>query len=210
MRPQPMSCVDKKHPIRNEALSHPDVISEVLRLFHDHGHSQYGGEAVSQLEHALQTAFFAERVNADSTLISAALLHDVGHLLHALPDDAPDQGIDDEHETLAARWLAARVGPRVVEPVRLHVAAKRFLCATEPDYLRQLSPPSALSLRLQGGPMSEAEVHAFRSHPYFGAAVALRHWDDAAKVPKLVTPPLEHYANYLDQVLRDHSQKEPV
>ncbi|MBC7815970.1 MAG: HD domain-containing protein [Planctomycetaceae bacterium] len=177
----------------------PEIAQEVLRLFRERGGSQYGGEAVTQQEHALQAAFFAERDQADATLITAALLHDVGHLLHSLPDDAPDQGVDDRHETLAARWLAKRFGPAVVEPVRLHVAAKRYLCATDPDYLRQLSPPSTLSLKLQGGPMSDDEVREFQSHPFCEASVRLRRWDDAAKVRDLVTPSLEHFATYLDR-----------
>lgn len=184
-------------------VEHHATTVEILRLFRERGGSQYGGEAVSQQEHALQAAFFAERAQASSSLIAAALLHDVGHLLHSLPDDAPERGVDDHHESLAARWLERRFGPDVVEPVRLHVAAKRFLCATDADYERQLSPPSILSLKLQGGPMSEAEVQAFRENPHCDAAVALRRWDDAAKVPELVTPPLEHYAVYLDQALQE-------
>jgi phosphonate degradation associated HDIG domain protein len=183
--------------------THPETTSEVtrevLRLFRERGGSQYGGEAVTQQEHALQAAFFAEREQADATLIAAALLHDVGHLLHSLPDDAPDHGVDDRHETLAAKWLHKRFGPAVVEPVRLHVAAKRYLCAIDPDDQRQLSSPSALSLKLQGGPMSDDEVREFQSQPFCEAACRLRRWDDAAKVPDLVTPPLEHFAQYLDQ-----------
>ncbi|HEX4148408.1 MAG TPA: HD domain-containing protein, partial [Pirellulales bacterium] len=85
--------------------------SEILRLFREQGDSQYGGEAVSQLEHALQAAWFAERENAEPALIAAALLHDVGHLLHSLPADAPEHGVDDRHEALAAQWLARRFGP---------------------------------------------------------------------------------------------------
>lgn len=172
---------------------------EVLRLLRDRGDSQYGGEAVTQREHALQAAFFAEQAGAPSTLIAAALLHDVGHLLHSLPDDAPDRGIDDRHEMLAARWLEFRFGPEVVEPVRLHVAAKRFLCAVEPDYSGQLSPPSLQSLELQGGPMSAEEAVSFRAHALHAAAVALRRWDDAAKVPNLATPSLEHFAQHVER-----------
>ena len=100
-------------------------VSDALHLFNERGASQYGGESVSQLEHALQAAFFAERQGASANLIAAALLHDVGHLLHALPDDAPSQGVDDAHEELAARWLADRFAPEVCEPVRMHVLAKR-------------------------------------------------------------------------------------
>lgn len=187
--------------------SHDSTTLEVLRLFAKRGDSEYGGESVTQQEHALQAALFAERAGSSAALIVAALLHDVGHLLHSLPDDAPEQGIDDRHEALAARWLQKRFGPDVVEPVRLHVAAKRYLCATEPTYLQQLSPPSTLSLQLQGGPMSPDEVREFHTSPFCESAVALRRWDDEAKIPELATPPLEHFVAYIDQiVLREAPQ----
>jgi [1-hydroxy-2-(trimethylamino)ethyl]phosphonate dioxygenase len=183
------------------AVEHALTTIEILNLFRERGQSQYGGEAVSQLEHALQAAFFAERAQARPELIVAALLHDVGHLLHDLPEDAPEQGLDDRHEALAARWLEQRFPGEVVEPVLLHVDAKRYLCATDGDYTRQLSGPSLLSMHLQGGPMSPAEQATFRLHPNWEAALDLRRWDDAAKVPQLKTPPLEHYAGCIDQVL---------
>ncbi len=176
------------------------ITAEVLRLFDTRGDSEYGGEAVTQREHALQAAMFAEQVSSPPSLIVASLLHDVGHLLHRLPNDAPEQGIDDRHETLGANWLKHRFGPGVVAPVLLHVAAKRYLCAIEPAYHEGLSAPSRLSLELQGGPMSAAEAAEFTRHPHFEAAVSLRRFDDSAKVPKLATPSLEHFANYIDRV----------
>ena len=187
-------------------MKHSSTTLEVLSLFQRHGDSEYGSEAVTQLEHALQAACFAERASGSPALISAALLHDVGHLLHDLPADAPERGIDDHHEVLAARWLEKRFGPEVVEPVRLHVDAKRYLCATE-DYLKLLSPPSVLSLQLQGGPMTDDEVARFRSHPHYLDALAVRRWDDEAKIVDMVTPDLEHFASYLDQVA-SHSEKQ--
>lgn len=183
-------------------VRHHPTTTEILQLFHERGASQYGRESVAQQEHALQAAHFAELSRARAALVVAALLHDVGHLLHALPDDAPEHGIDDVHEEVAGRWLEQRFGPEVVEPVRLHVAAKRYLVATDPDYLRQLSPPSILSLSLQGGAMSPGEVKAFQSHPHYAAAVALRRWDDAAKIPRLVTPPIDHFARYINDILQ--------
>lgn len=177
------------------------VTREIIELFRRAGDSQYGHEAVSQREHALQAAHLAERSGADASLITAALLHDLGHLLHHLPDDAPERGIDDRHERLAAGWLARRFGPAVVEPVRLHVAAKRFLCTVEPKYRDRLSVPSLRSYELQGGPMTPAEVAEFRAHPQHQAALALRRWDDEAKVPQLPAPPLEHFAAYIEQAL---------
>ncbi len=187
---------------------HHTTTLEILRLFHERGASQYGGEAVSQQEHALQAACCAERAQAAPHLIAAALLHDVGHLLHSLPDDTPEQGIDDAHEAVASNWLKKRLSPDVINPIRMHVAAKRYLCATDPDYFGRLSAPSILSLGLQGGPMSAEEVSLFEAHPSFEDAVALRRWDDAAKVPQLVTPPLEHFAQYLDRLLQPGSGKD--
>jgi phosphonate degradation associated HDIG domain protein len=174
---------------------------QVLELFQIAGNSQYGGEAVSQLEHALQAAHFAEQDGATSELIAASLLHDVGHLLHELPVDAPEQGIDDRHETLAAGWLGSRFPPAVAAPVAMHVAAKRYLCAVDPAYLGVLSGPSILSLELQGGPMTSEEVAAFESRPHFRDAVRLRRWDDQAKIIGLTTPDLEHFASHLDRAL---------
>lgn len=180
-----------------------DPLAPVLDLFARHGDSEYGGEAVTQLEHALQTATLAAAAGSADSLVAAALLHDLGHLLHDLPDDAPDKGIDDRHELLAARRLAAWFGPAVCDPVRLHVAAKRYLTAVEPEYLARLSVPSQTSLALQGGPMSAAEVAAFEREPHWRDAVQLRRWDDEAKVAGLETPPLPAFADIIRGCIRD-------
>lgn len=177
------------------------TIEVILDLFRRRGQAAYVGEAVSQSEHALQSAWSAEKAGADSTLIAAALLHDVGHLLHDLPEDCAASGIDDAHEIRGARWLARMFGPAVIEPIRLHVPAKRFLCATDPGYFGNLSPASQTSLRIQGGSFNEDEVHAFRALPHAHAAVALRRYDDAAKVPGQATPPLEHFRPHLEASL---------
>jgi [1-hydroxy-2-(trimethylamino)ethyl]phosphonate dioxygenase len=177
-------------------------INELIQLFKAHGHSEYGGEAVTQAEHALQTATLAREAGAPDTLVAAALLHDVGHLLHELPDDAPDRGIDDLHEALAAGYLEKYFVDAVTEPVRLHVAAKRYLCATEPGYLEKLSEPSILSLQLQGGPMSAEEAADFAANPFALDAVQLRRWDDEAKDPAKITPPVDDFAEELTVSLR--------
>lgn len=158
------------------------------QLFAARGSSQYGGEAVTQLEHALQSGALALADGADDALVAAALLHDVGHLLHDLPADAPDSGVDDHHENSAARMLAEAFGPAVAEPVRLHVAAKRYMTGVDPAYMGALSGPSMTSLMLQGGPMTAAEQEAFRAEPHWEAAVRLRRYDDAAKMPDAATP----------------------
>ncbi|TWT87616.1 HD domain protein [Pseudobythopirellula maris] len=183
-----------------EQLTAVTISAEVLRLFRAGGNSLYGGEAVTQLEHGLQAAMLAEEEGASSELIVAALVHDIGHLLHDLPDDAPDQGVDDAHERLGADWLADRFPPEVLEPVRLHVDSKRYLCATEPGYYEELSEPSRVSLGLQGGPMSEEECLAFRAGEHYESALRLRRWDDTAKIDGLETPTLEHYAAHIERV----------
>jgi phosphonate degradation associated HDIG domain protein len=177
------------------------VIDEVFSLFIDRGQGAYFGEAVTETEHALQCAYLAEESGAGSELIAAALLHDVGHLLHGLGEDVAGQGRDGRHEEGGAAWLARHFGSAVVDPVRLHVAAKRYLCAVEPHYHAGLSPASRLSLGLQGGPFTPDEVRSFEQGPWFRSAVAVRRWDDAAKVPGLAVPGLEHYRGHLEAVL---------
>ncbi len=176
------------------------VEQEIARLFDHGGGSLYGGERVTQLEHGLQAALLAEQQGASDELVVAALLHDIGHLLHDLPDDAPDRGVDDVHEALGANWLRDRFPDEVLEPVRLHVDSKRYLCATEPGYWEALSDPSKVSLELQGGPMSDDECVAFRAGPHFAASIRLRRWDDEAKVAGLETPSLQHYLDRIHRV----------
>ncbi|WP_417848447.1 phosphonate degradation HD-domain oxygenase [Thalassoglobus sp.] len=176
------------------------TIRELLDLFERHGNSQYGGENVTQLEHALQAATLAEEENASPELIVAALLHDLGHLLHNLPENAPDQGIDDHHENLGYRFACQLFPQAVTEPIRMHVVAKRYLCAIEPDYFSTLSQPSVVSLGLQGGPMNEHEISDFELNPFAQDAVRLRRWDDTAKDPTVKTSPLSHFKKYLSEV----------
>jgi len=130
-------------------------------------------------------------------VITAALLHDIGHMVHGLGDDPAADGVDDRHEALGSAYLARYFGPEVSEPVRLHVAAKRYLCGTESDYFSQLAPDSVRSLALQGGPMPAEEAAAFRALPQAEAAVRVRRFDEAAKVRDLPTPPVAHFLPYL-------------
>jgi len=176
------------------------TIDDVLKLFREHGDSEYGGEAVTQLEHALQCAWLAEKENAPAHLIAAALLHDVGHLLHDLPDDAPDKGIDDAHEDSGYFYLTQMFPDSVTMPIKLHVASKRYLCATQPGYTQKLSEPSLVSLNLQGGPMSREEVQQFENNPHYEDAVRVRFWDDTGKEAGLQTPSIEHFEKYLKEL----------
>lgn len=170
-----------------------NLVDEIFDLFVRRGGEAYFGEPVTQLEHALQTALQAEQASASSSLIVAALLHDLGHLLHKLPENIADQGIDARHERLGAAWLAKHFPPEVAEPVKLHVAAKRYLCAVDTAYQARLSPASIQSLALQGGVMDADAVRQFEQNHFYRDAVALRRWDDEAKIIGLSLPPLEQY-----------------
>ena len=174
-----------------------DLVAMIGDIIEGKGHRQYGLSAINQTAHALQAAWLAEQSSCDAALITACLLHDIGHMVHDLGDDPAKHGIDDEHEKLGHAWLARWFGPEVTEPVRLHVAAKRYLCAAEPDYFSKLSPDSVRSLALQGGPLSADELAAYRANPYSEAATRLRRFDEAAKVKDLATPPVAHFLPYI-------------
>ena len=177
------------------------ALDEIRAAFAKRGHEGYG-EGVSQLEHALQCAVFAKRDGASEPLIVATLLHDIGHMLHDLPEDIADQGVDTEHESLGSAWLSQHFGPEVSEPVRLHVAAKRYLSASEPGYVDILSDASKLSLKLQGGPMNGEEQARFGSERFCKDALALRRWDDEGKIVGLKTPDLAHFEPMITRCLR--------
>ena len=142
-----------------------NIVEKILELFTRRGESAYHGEAVSQAEHALQAADLAEQEGAPDRLIVAALLHDVGHLLDGQDEDLAERGVDGRHEEAGGAWLARHFGPEVTAPIRLHVAAKRYLCAVDPSYLEGLSSASRLSLDVQGGPMKAEERARIRGQP---------------------------------------------
>lgn len=174
-------------------------ISDICDLFAGRGGKAYDGEPVTQLEHALQTAARAEAEGAGAALIAAALLHDLGHLLNR--DQMPTlHGIDDRHQYTALPFLRGLFGDEVLEPVRLHVDAKRYLCATRAGYFDALSPVSKRSLALQGGVYSPEDAESFRSLPHARDAVRLRLWDDLAKEAGAATPTLAHFVATLETV----------
>ena len=173
--------------------------TEILALYGARGAGAYFGERVSVTEHSLQAAWFAQAEAAPGPLVVAALLHDLGHLIEDVPEALADWTSDARHEEVGARWLAQYLGPEICEPVRLHVPAKRYLCATDAQYFARLSPASVHTLRLQGGPMSPSEVARFESERYFRDAVRVRLWDDQGKVAGLRTPALEDYLPLVEQ-----------
>jgi phosphonate degradation associated HDIG domain protein len=168
-------------------------LQDVERLFAERGGEQYAGEPVTQLEHALQCALFAQDDGADDALVTAALLHDLGHLLHDLGPTPTLHGIDDVHQYRALPFLRGLFGDAVINPVKLHVDAKRYLCATRTGYFAALSEDSKRSLGLQGGIFNEGQAEAFIAQSGAREAVRLRIWDDRAKTAGLATPPLAHF-----------------
>src|SRR6185437_14256063 len=176
------------------------VIEEVFSLYSARGSGAYFGEAVSMTEHALQAAHFAELDGARASIIAAALLHDIGHLIATVPDDIAEWTVDAHHEATGARWLGKWFGAEVAEPVRLHVRAKRYLCAVDPAYFSQLSPASVLTLKLQGGPMPADEVAAFEAEPGYREAIVVRRCDDRGKIAGLATRRLQDYRGLLQSL----------
>jgi phosphonate degradation associated HDIG domain protein len=166
---------------------------QIVELYLEHGHIAYEGEGVTQLEHALQCAQLALRAGVHDALIVASLLHDIGHLVNRLGASPSLRGLNDMHEQVAADTLSPHFIEAVVEPIRLHVEAKRYLCQVEPTYRAALSPDSTRSLELQGGPLDAASAAAFIARPWAADAVRLRRWDDGAKRRAAAVPPLSEF-----------------
>lgn len=185
-----------------------EVADAIFGLFAERGHSHYD-ESVTQTQHAAQSAALADSENASATMTIAALLHDIGHLV--VDEHNRNQnflGEDEKHQVVAATILSRWFPPGLTAPVALHVAAKRYLVATDPSYAATLSQASIQSLRVQGGSMNAEEVAEFRQRRYAEDACRLRRWDDAAKVQNRVVPPLEGYRERLESlvVFRQSSQ----
>jgi phosphonate degradation associated HDIG domain protein len=182
-------------------------IEDIQQLYEQHGGIAYSGEPVTQLQHALQTGLLAEQAGAGEELVVAAFLHDLGHLLNLQGHSPTVQGIDDQHQYFALPFLRRVLPETVLEPIRLHVDAKRCLCAIDDEYFGKLSADSVRSLRLQGGVFSETEASTFLDKPYAGDAIRLRRWDDQAKVAKLTTPGLSHYMDIFSLVAERFAQR---
>ena len=185
-------------------------VDRLAELFASEGASDYLGEPVTVAQHLLQSGALARAAGAPDALVAAALLHDAGHLRGGDPlaDEAELSGrelmagTDNDHGERGAAWLARWFPAAVTEPIRLHVAAKRYLCAAEPGYLALLSPASVYTLSLQGGPMAGAEAAAFAAQPYAADAIAVRRWDDTAKDPAADVPGFDTYRPLLAALTR--------
>jgi phosphonate degradation associated HDIG domain protein len=168
-------------------------LADIELLFARHGAAQYSGEPVTQLEHALQTAHFAEQSEASDELVTACLLHDLGHLLNEQGETPTLRGIDDTHQYFALPFLRGLFPDAVLDAIKLHVDAKRYLCQVDAGYYDRLSADSKRSLALQGGVFDATGAAAFLEQPGARDAVLLRQWDDLAKQADLATPPLAHF-----------------
>jgi phosphonate degradation associated HDIG domain protein len=183
-------------------MNESETVTQIFAVFRERGQRRYG-EHVTELQHALQCASLAHEAGERAEIVGACLLHDFGHLLHDLGEDIAQRGVDARHEYVGANRLAAWFGDEVVEPIRMHADAKRYLCWKEPHYLEGLSEASRRSLELQGGPMTVAEAREFERHPHFARAIRVRRYDDRGKQADLVTPDLEAFRPVLEGLLRD-------
>lgn len=192
------------HSLHPHPMSHPtpqQIVNDIYRVFEAHGHRSYG-EEVTELQHALQCATFAQQAGETPEVIVASLLHDYGHLLHDLGEDVADRGIDSRHERVGANRLEKWFAPEVVEPIRMHADSKRYLCWKEAGYFADLSAASKQSLALQGGPMQETEAREFEKNPQFERAIRVRRFDDQGKVPDMKTPTLADFRPLVESLVR--------
>lgn len=187
------------HP--SDALTRETIVAFLAGIFRRRGGEEYLGEPVTMAEHMLQGAYFAEQQGEDEEIIVAALLHDIGHFTSEFGTFSMADTHDRHHEEAGAQVLERFFPTLVVDCVREHVAAKRYICATDPSYFDELSPASIHSLNLQGGPMNEDEVARFEENPNFEKIVRVRRLDDAGKVAGLATPSFDHYAPMVQRVV---------
>ena len=188
--------------MKKSELTNSNIVDFILDLFARRGAEEYMGESVSMSQHMEQSAACAAVDGASTELVIAALLHDIGHFVGDFPVDSLEKGVDNFHEEAGASLLAPFFPAAVTEPIRLHVAAKKYLCAVDPKYIKRLSAASIESLNVQGGPMSAAEVQAFESNRYWESSVKVRHYDDDGKVAGLKIKPVKDYRLQIEALLR--------
>ena len=179
-----------------------NIVDHIEDVFKRRGAESYLGEQVTMAQHMLQTAQCAEQAGADDSQIVAALLHDIGHYKNEIPETSLAKGIDNYHEEAGANFLEDYFPISVVEPIRQHVAAKRYLCKVRPDYFERLSPASIHTLNLQGGPMNEEEIEEFEKNVYLEQCISLRYWDEDAKDPERIHPEFSYYRPLVESLVR--------
>ena len=183
------------------AINPDNIVDYIADIFSRRGAESYMGEDVSMSQHMLQAAQAAESEGADPELVVAALLHDIGHYSNEIPDTALMQGTNNYHEEAGANFLSEYFAPSVTEPIRQHVAAKRYLCSVNPDYLSSLSEASKYTLSVQGGPMTETEVAAFEQNPHIDRCLSVRIWDDRGKDPDRSHPDFSHFHKLVESLV---------
>lgn len=181
-----------------------NIVAFLAEIFERRGDEEYLGEPVTMAQHMLQGATLAERSAESDDVIVAALLHDIGHFTSEFGSFSMDDTHDKFHEDAGARVLEDFFPALITDCVRFHVAAKRYLCATNPGYFEQLSDASVHSLNLQGGPMDAQEVAAFETNPNLKEIIAVRYFDDAGKHPDMKTPPFAHFAPKIQRIVDAH------
>ena len=192
-------------PLDPAGLTRGNFVARVAEAFESEGARAYLGEPLTLAEHMLQAATLAEERGMDDEIVVAALLHDIGHLVTERGACYMEDAEDRHHEEAGARALQGYLPPVVVDCVRYHVAAKRYLCARKPVYLRGLSRASLHSLTLQGGPMNEEEAAAFERVAHIEKMLQVRRLDDAGKTPGRRTPGFRHFAPLVQRLVDRHT-----
>ena len=184
-------------------ITSKNVVELIEDIFLRRGAESYLGEQVTMAQHMLQAAQCAEEAGADITQIVAALLHDIGHYKNEIPESSLAKGVNNFHEEAGANFLEEYFPASVVEPIRQHVEAKRYLCAVRPEYFMRLSPASINTLNLQGGPMNEKEIREFEKNDYLEQCVNLRYWDEKAKDPERKCASFSYYRPLIESLVKN-------
>ena len=183
-------------------INHLNIVNHIEDIFNRRGAESYLGEDVTMAQHMLQAAQCAEESGADESLIVAALLHDIGHYKNEIPETALAKGINNYHEEAGANFLEDYFPVSVIEPIRQHVSAKRYLCAVKSNYFQSLSVASVHTLNLQGGPMNENEIKEFEKNAYLDDCVKLRYCDEGAKDPERIHPQFSYFRALVESLVK--------